>query len=130
MLISQLNCMNKLLLLIFLLISIQDYAQSLSKTSIIYERKNQVVMNNGKHYQILVDKPFYEIADNTIKRYIHVGDHTLMLNRVLVIRNDNEYNELIEWIKEDLRFYESREIINFTTIDNYILEPNKPLTKG
>ncbi|MCK8520543.1 hypothetical protein M0D21_03125 [Aquimarina sp. D1M17] len=116
--------MKKLLLFFFLMLWLQNYAQSLSKTSIIYEHKDQVVMNNGRQYQILVTKPFYEVNDTSIQKYLDKGEHVLMLNRVLVLKNDDEYKEVIEWVKEGLKFYVSRDIINFKSIDNYISNTN------
>ncbi len=110
--------MTKYLFLIFTLFSIAQYGQSLSKTSIIYEFEDQVIMNNGKHYQTLVEKPFFEISDTTIQRYIQLEDHVLRLNRVLVLKNESEYTELIEWVKDDFRFYKSRAIIDYDSKKN------------
>lgn len=122
--IAQIDRMKKLLLFFFLMLWLQNYAQSLSKTSIIYERKDQVVMNNGRQYQVLVTKPFYEINDTSIQKYLDKDEHVLMLNRVLVLKNDDEYKEVIEWVKESLKFYVSRDIINFKSVDNYISNTN------
>ncbi|GAA4278911.1 hypothetical protein [Aquimarina mytili] len=105
--------MKKYLLIVFILFSAPHYGQSLSKTSIIYEAKQQVVMNNGKSYQILIEKPFYEIADTTIQRHKQIGDDLLRLNRILILKNNNEHIKLIEWSKERIRFYQSKEIIDF-----------------
>ncbi|WP_106793726.1 hypothetical protein [Aquimarina sp. Aq78] len=113
--------MKKLLLLVFLFISLQNYAQSLSKTRIIYEHKDQIVMNNGKRYKILVNKPFYSVSDTTIKKYKQYANHHLLrLNRVLILSNDEEYIELIEWVKEDMKLYESRELSDFNLKENNI----------
>ncbi len=105
--------MKKYVLIILILLSAPHYAQSLSKTSIIFEAKQQVVLNNGKPYQILIEKPFYEISDTTIQRHKQVGDNLLRLNRVLILKNENEHIKLIEWLKEGIRFYQSKEIIDY-----------------
>ncbi len=118
--------MKRVLLLVFLCISVSNYAQSLSKTSVLYERKDQIVLNDGLQYRILGEKPFYQITDSSIQKYLTVSDDVLMLNRILVIRRGNQFIELIEWIKEDLRFYDSRDIINFTSIENYVINTREP----
>ncbi|WP_034237770.1 hypothetical protein [Aquimarina atlantica] len=113
--------MKKLLLLVFLFISLHNYAQSLSKTRIIYEHKDQIVMNNGKQYKILVDKPFYSVSDTTIKKYKQYANHHLLrLNRVLILSNDEEYIQLIEWVKEEMKLYESRELSDLNLEKNNI----------
>ncbi|WP_109300677.1 hypothetical protein [Aquimarina sp. AU474] len=117
--------MKRILLLVFLCISANNYAQSLSKTKVIYERKDQIVLNNGLQYQILAEKPFYEISDSSIKKHLTIADHVLMLNRILVIRRDNEYKELIEWVEKDTRFYDSRDITEFKSIENYVSDYKK-----
>ncbi|MEW7291846.1 hypothetical protein [Aquimarina sp. 2304DJ70-9] len=116
--------MNKYLLLIFTLFSIVQYGQSLSKTSILYESKDLVVMNNGKSYQILDEKPFFEISDTTIEKYIQIEDHLLRLNRIMMLRNENEYSELIEWLKDDFKFYKSRVIIDYDNKGNNVSDSN------
>ncbi len=105
--------MKKLLLLILLCVIVKSNAQSLSKTYIIYERKDQIVLNNGKQYQILYNKPFYEVSDNTIEPYREFNGHVLRLNRVLTLKGKNEYLELIEWVKEkNIKLYRRRKISN------------------
>ncbi len=104
--------MKIVLLIVFLCITINNYAQSLSKNNIIYERKDQIVLNNGKQYQILVEKPFYKVADTSIKKFVQVVNDLLRLNRVLILHNNDEYIELVEWIKGDIRLYQLRELAN------------------
>ncbi|WP_103068511.1 hypothetical protein [Aquimarina sediminis] len=104
--------MKRLLLIFCLFTVVNNYSQSLSKTNIIYERKDQIVLNDGRQYEILVNKPFYLVSDTSIKKYKQVSDHVFRLNRVLILRGDNKYTELIEWVKEDMKLYESREPIN------------------
>lgn len=104
--------MKRILLIVFLSLTVNNYAQSLSKTNIIYERKDQIVLNNGKQYQILVDKPFYQVSDISIQKYKQVQNDLLRLNRVLILRNNDEYIELIEWVKEDLKLYQSIELVD------------------
>ena len=116
--------MNRILLIIVLCYSIPTCAQSLSKTDIIYERKDQVVLNTGKSYQIVNEKAFYEVTDISIKRFITVQNDDLMLNRVLVIRGGDEYIEIIEWTKNTLRYYESRNIIKYTNEHDYVSDTN------
>ncbi|WP_108867334.1 hypothetical protein [Aquimarina aquimarini] len=110
--------MKKILLLIFIFTTLSSYTQSLSKTRIIYERKDQIVMNNGKQYKILVNKPFYLVSDTSIKKHKQFTDHVLRLNRVLIIQSDNEYKQLIEWVKEDMTLYESRELSDIYLKEN------------
>ncbi len=100
--------MKRLLFLLFILSTISNYGQSLSKTSIIYESKGQIVMNNGKQYELIEEKPFYEVNDYTIKKHLQVNDDLLRLNRVLILKNDNKMVTLVEWLKEDFRYYEYR----------------------
>lgn len=105
--------MKKILLLIFLFLSSHNYAQSLSKTKIIYERKDNIIMNDGKNYEIVVNKPFYSVRDSTIPRHKQVSDHVFRLNRVLILRNEDTYIELIEWVKENMKTYQSKKLVNF-----------------
>ena len=112
--------MKKILLLIFLFLSIQGYTQSLSKLKILYERKDRIVMNDGKSYKILVNKPFYSVSDPTIPTYKQVADHVFRLNRVLILKNENTYIELIEWVKENMTIYLSRKPIDFSFIEDNI----------
>ena len=112
--------MNKFLLSLFIIFSITSYGQSLSKTHVIYESKDQIVLNNGLQYKILVDKPFFEVTDPTVEKNIQVVEHTLRLNRVLILQSDNEYKELIEWTKGNMKFYESRELVRFNLEGNNI----------
>ncbi|MEW7278471.1 hypothetical protein ABW636_07735 [Aquimarina sp. 2201CG1-2-11] len=106
--------MKKLLLLILLCTIVEINAQSLSKTHIIYERKDQVVLNDGKQYQIVLNQPFYEVSDNTIAPYKESNGHVLRLNRVLRLKDkDGIYIELIEWVKEEhIKLYLLRGIGN------------------
>lgn len=105
--------MKRILLLVFLFITFANYAQSLSKTQILYERKDQIVMNDGRQYQVLVNKPFYAVSDAKIERYKQVADHVFRLNRVLILRNDDTYIELIEWVKENMKLYQTRQPVDF-----------------
>ncbi len=110
--------MKKLLPLLFLFFSLQNYAQTLSKTRILYERKNKIVMNDGKHYEIIVNKPFYSVSDSTIQKHKQITDHVFRLNRVLILKNENTYIELIEWVKENMKIYQSRKPINYNFMEN------------
>ncbi len=114
--------MNKYLLIVFLLFTSSHFAQTLSKTSILYESKNQVVLNNGKKYTKLVETPFYEIKDTAIKKHIQVADHLLRLNRIFILKTGSEYVELIEWVKEKMSFYEYRELSDSQMGINYLLD--------
>lgn len=92
-------------------IVLKNNAQSLSKTYIIYEHKDLIVLNDGKQYQIVHDKPFYEVYDTTIQPYIESSGHLLRLNRVITLKSKNKYLELIEWVKEsNLKLYKSRKL--------------------
>ncbi len=112
--------MKKILPIIFLFLSLQSYSQSLSKLKILYERKDKIVMNNGKNYEILVNKPFYSVSDSSIPRHKQVADHVFRLNRVLILRNEDTYIELIEWVKENMTIYQSRKPVNFNFTENNI----------
>lgn len=104
------NTMKKLLLILFIAVYGVSYAQNLSREHIIYEHKDQVVMNNGQQYKVVSNKFFYEINDQTIFQYKRVFDHVLRLNRVLILQSKTEQVQLIEWIKNDVKFYEYRTI--------------------
>ncbi len=120
--------MKKCLFLLFLLFSTIQYGQSVSKTHIIYEYKDQIIMDNGKQFQILTETPFYEVSDTTIDKFIQIGDHVLSLNRILTIKSDNdEYLELIEWSTDDMKFYEYREIGNFNPKESNISNSQLPI---
>ncbi|WP_282078989.1 hypothetical protein [Aquimarina algiphila] len=112
--------MKRILFIVFLCITVNNYAQSISKTNIIYERKDQIVLNNGKQYQILVDKPFYQVTDTNIQKYKQVVNDLLRLNRVLILRNNDEYVELVEWVKEDIKLYQSKELVDANLKENII----------
>ncbi|MFD2562189.1 hypothetical protein [Aquimarina rubra] len=101
--------MKSILFSFFLILSISGYGQSLSKTSIIYESKKSVVMNNGKEYKILKETPLYAVADTTIPLRYTFKDKTLILNRVLLVTEDNKQKQLIEWVKGKMTFHELRE---------------------
>lgn len=117
--------MKRILLSLSLLMSICNYAQSLSKTHIIYESKDQIIMNNGKQYQILAKTDFYEVSDSSAKQHIEVLDYTLSLSRILVLKSNDEFIKLVEWSDEDVKFYEYPEVIDFKLeedqIANYLL---------
>ncbi len=112
--------MKRIVFLIFLFAAINNYAQALSKTHIIFESKDQIIMNNGKQYQKLVEKPYYEISDETIQKHKQVVHHVLKLNRILILRSDNEYTQVVEWLKENMRFYEYIEMADFNLEQNNI----------
>lgn len=99
---------------------IKSNSQSLSKLCIIYEHKDQIVLSNGKQYQIVLDKPFYEVTDKTIKPFKESNEHVLRLNRVLTLRNKLESLELIEWVKgNNITLYRSRKLTD------HINKPNE-----
>ena len=105
--------MKKLLLFILLCSIVEIHAQEVvSKTHIIYERKDQVVLNDGKQYQIVLNQPFYEVSDNTIAPYKESNGHVLRLNRILRLKDkDGVYIELIEWVKEEhIKLYLLRDV--------------------
>ncbi|WP_147406224.1 hypothetical protein [Aquimarina sp. BL5] len=101
--------MKSILFSFFLMLVISGYGQALSKTNIIFESKKIVVMNNGKEYKILKETPLYAITDTTIPLRYTFEDKTLILNRVLLVKEKNEKKELIEWVKGKMTFYELRE---------------------
>ncbi|WP_378174484.1 hypothetical protein [Aquimarina sp. SS2-1] len=101
--------MKTILFSFFLILTISGYGQVLSKTSIIYESKKSVVMNNGKEYKILKETPLYAVTDTTIPLKYTFKDKTLILNRVLLVAEENKQKQLIEWVKGKMTFYELRE---------------------
>ena len=111
------------LLSFFLLVSLCSFGQILTKERIIYEYKDQLVMNDGAHYKILVSRPFYQITDTTIPQHKEFQDHVLRLNRVLILRSDEKYAQLIEWVKENFKYYELRSLDNYNN-DHEISENN------
>ena len=102
--------MKSILFSFFLTIGISGYGQVLSKTNIIYESKKTVVMNNGKEYTILKTAPLYEaFTDTTIPLKYNFEDKVLILNRVLILKEEDKEKELIEWVQGKMTFYELRE---------------------
>ncbi|WP_298539669.1 hypothetical protein [uncultured Aquimarina sp.] len=104
--------MVKILFLFFLLFSITNYGQCLSKIQVIYESAGLVVMNNGKEYQIVIQKPHNKVNDPSITKYNKIGDITLTFNRLILIKGNSELTELIEWKKDSHTYYETREILS------------------
>ncbi len=112
--------MKRILLSFFLFTSLTIFGQSLSKTHIIYESKDQIIMNNGKQYQILAETNFYDTADSSIKQHIKVLGHVLFLNRVLILKSDEEFIKIVEWSEDDVTFYEYPEVLDFKIEENQI----------
>jgi len=110
--------MVKNLLLIFLLFSTTNYGQCLSKIQMIYESADLVVMNNGKEYKIVLQRPYEKVDDPTITTYNKIGDNKLKFNRLLMIRGNNKLIELLEWKKGNYTYYESREILSINSKKN------------
>lgn len=104
--------MKSITLLVTLVIGISGYGQVLSKTNIIFESNKTVVLNNGKEYEILKLTPLYAVSDTSIPLRHTVKDKTLILNRVLLIKEKDEPKELIEYIKGKMFYYELRETKN------------------
>ncbi|GAA4274225.1 hypothetical protein GCM10022258_35210 [Aquimarina gracilis] len=87
--------------------------QSLSKTHIIYESKDQIIMNNGKQYQILAETHFDKNSDSSISQQKEMLGHVLSLNRILVLKNDEESIKLVEWSNDNIKFYEYPKVLAF-----------------
>ncbi len=103
--------MKRILLFFWLCIGFNIYAQSDSEIEIIYEYKNQMILNDGKTYKVLSNKPFYAVYDNSIQVYQEVDEHILRLNRVLLLSYDDDKKiKLIEWVKKEMRLYERRDV--------------------
>ena len=64
------------------------YGQSLSKTQILYESKGQIVMNNGKQYEILSEKAFYEVSDASIEPHKQVADDLITIKSCIDFKNE------------------------------------------
>lgn len=67
-------------------------------------------MNDGKKYVTINEVPFYEVTDQSIEQYKQIDDHIFRLNRVLILRGKNDYRELIEWVKDKMKFYLIRDL--------------------
>ncbi|MBP2831989.1 hypothetical protein J8281_07280 [Aquimarina sp. U1-2] len=106
--------MYRKLPLLFILIPLCNFAQSLSKTHIIYESDDQVIMNNGKQYEILAATDVDKTLDTpTNQQHITVSNYTLSLNRILILKNNDELIKVVEWSNENAKFYEYPEIVDF-----------------
>ncbi|TPN89093.1 hypothetical protein [Aquimarina algicola] len=97
---------------IFLLGYVSLNAQSASRTHVIYESKDQIVINNGESYQIVDQKPFFEVHDATIRQYKNFKNYTLRLNRVVIVKNQKNdlQKQLVEWQQDNFKYYELRDI--------------------
>ncbi|MDH7446539.1 hypothetical protein [Aquimarina sp. 2201CG14-23] len=104
--------MKSILFSFFMMIAISSYGQVLSKTNIIFESKDSIVMNDGKKYKIIKETPLYAVADTTIKLRYSFKDKTLILNRVLLIKEKDKPKQLIEWVKGKMIYYEYRALKN------------------
>jgi len=112
--------MKKAIFIFFLssMIYNTSVAQSLSQTRIVYESQDEIVMNNGDQYDILATTDFQKDAEKPAKSGLQIFDHTLTLNRVLVIKNNQNFKKLVEWSKGTVRFYEYREALDFKLEEN------------
>ncbi len=110
--------MKRIILLVLLFITINTFGQSLSKTHIIYESTDQIVMSNGKQYQVLSETDFHKVSNQSIKKQKKVLGHVLSLHRVLVIKSNAELIKLVEWSKDHLKFYEYHEVLDHNLEEN------------
>ncbi|MBG6129890.1 hypothetical protein IWQ47_000808 [Aquimarina sp. EL_43] len=104
--------MIKIILLLFLLFSFNNYAQCLSKVQLIFEDTSLIVMNNGEQYQISTIKPFYRVNDPSIPKYISAKNQVLRINRVLLLKNNQRFKRLVEWTEKGYKYYEYRDVNN------------------
>lgn len=111
------------LLTFFIFFSLYSFGQVLTKESIIYEYKDQLVISDSTHYKTLVRRTFYEVTDSTIPQHKEYQDHVLRINRELMVRSDEKYAQLIEWVKEKIKYYEFRYLDNYKS-DTNISENN------
>ncbi|WP_378187967.1 hypothetical protein ACE939_06080 [Aquimarina sp. W85] len=114
--------MKKLLLLTLLLLPITNFAQCLSETQVIYQYKDQLILNDGLTYKVLDEKQFYQVSDPSIAQHQEVGDLVLRLNRVLIIWSDElgKKKQLIEWVRPSQTYYVCTDIKeDFTVADKY-----------
>ncbi|TYP75178.1 hypothetical protein [Aquimarina intermedia] len=98
--------MKKLLILLLLLPAIQ-FAQCLSDTKVIYEYRDQIILNDGLAYKVVEEKHFYQISDPSIAQHQEVGDLVLRLNRVLILWSEelDKTKRLIEWVRPSQTYY-------------------------
>lgn len=110
----------KKLLLILLFIPFVQFAQCLSETKVIYEYRDQLILNDGLTYKVLEEKQFYQISDPSIAQHQQVGDLTLRLNRVLIIWSEelDKTKQLIEWVRPSQTYYHSSEVKEDMAIAN------------
>ncbi|WP_159025662.1 hypothetical protein [Aquimarina sp. Aq78] len=104
--------MIKILFLFFLFFSFSNYAQCLSKVQLIFEDTDLIVMNNGEQYKISTIKPFYRVNDPSIPKYISAKNQVLRINRVLLLKNNEDYRRLVEWTERGYKYYEYRDVTN------------------
>jgi len=84
------------------------YGQVLSETSIIFESKKSIILNNGSEYTLIKETPLESVMDLTIPIMHLEEERTLVLNRVLLIKKEEQEQELIEWITRIIKFYKLR----------------------
>ena len=101
--------MNCLLTLYLIVIPVITYGQVLSETSIIFESKKSIILNNGSEYKLVKETPLESaVLDFTIPITHVEAEKTLVLNRVLLIKKEEQEQELIEWITGPMKFYKLR----------------------
>ncbi len=110
--------MKRTLLSFLLFTSFTVFGQSLSKTHIIYESKNQIIMNDGKQYELVTQTRFEENVDKYVPQQRNILGHVLRLNRILEIKNDTKSMKLAEWSNEAVKFYEYSKNIHFARKEN------------
>lgn len=86
------------------------HGQVVSETNIIFESKKSIILNNGSEYELIKETPLEAIMDVTIPITHSIEEKTFVLNRVLLIKNEeDEKKELIEWITGTSKFYKLRD---------------------
>jgi len=109
-----------LLLSVFLLISFCQYGQTISKTKIIYQHENDIILNDGHAYEIVKESYPFELNQNhsADNFNLQIDNHKLYINKVILLKNKNKnkYVELIEWTKGEMIFYQKRRVANPTQI--------------
>lgn len=99
--------MKKIILLLFIAFPALSQAQKATKTQIIYEAKDVLVLNNGGRYEIILEQPFYHVNDPEIVHYKELDNQvTLKLNRILILRNKKGFKKLVEWSGNTIKYHE------------------------
>ncbi len=96
-----------LFLLVFILCISQGFTQKKTAIHVIFESNKEIVLNNGSHFRIIKDTPFYAVMDTSIALKQMIHEQQYRLNRVLLLENKEGGQQLlIEWIDGKQLYYQ------------------------